>query len=198
MTIRSTNNKSKNNSEVAMKKIKSLPDNVLSYLSKRIAIVRIVFGVVWVIDAAFKFEPAFYNGILQTVKGADAGEPNWLNPWFHLWYRLIGVNPHLFAIVIILAESLTALALLLGVARRLNYVLGAILSILIFAVAEGFGGPYVTGTTDIGAGFIYVIVFGLLFCVDGAVPPSWSLDPIIQKHISWWHKISDPDPKKIT
>jgi thiosulfate dehydrogenase [quinone] large subunit len=147
MTIRSTNNKSKNNSEVAMKKIKSLPDNVLSYLSKRIAIVRIVFGVVWVIDAAFKFEPAFYNGILQTVKGADAGEPNWLNPWFHLWYRLIGVNPHLFAIVIILAESLTALALLLGVARRLNYVLGAILSILIFAVAEGFGGPYVTGST---------------------------------------------------
>jgi uncharacterized membrane protein YphA (DoxX/SURF4 family) len=165
------------------------------YISRRIAAVRIIFGIVWVVDAAFKFEPAFYNGILQTVKGADAGEPAWLNHWFNGWYRIIGSNPHLFAVIIIITETLTAVSLILGIARRLNYALGAILSFLIWSVAEGFGGPYVPGSTDIGAGFIYVIVFLLLYAADRFVSPSWSLDPIIEKHLSWWHIIATPRNK---
>jgi uncharacterized membrane protein YphA (DoxX/SURF4 family) len=165
------------------------------FISRRIAAVRILFGIVWVVDAAFKFEPAFYNGILQTTQGADAGEPGWLNHWFNFWYHVISSNPHLFAVIIIIVETLTALSLLLGVARRLNYALGAVLSFLIWSVAEGFGGPYVAGSTDIGAGFIYVIVFLLLYVADSFVPPSWSLDPILEKHISWWHIIATPTPK---
>jgi thiosulfate dehydrogenase [quinone] large subunit len=165
------------------------------YVSRRIAAVRILFGLIWAVDAAFKFEPAFYNGILQTVKAADSGEPSWLNHWFNAWYRIIGSNPHLFAIIIIIVEVLTALSLLLGIARRLNYVLGAILSFLIWSAAEGFGGPYVSGSTDIGAGFIYVVVFLLLYAADGLVAPSWSLDPLIEKHISWWHAIATPPNK---
>jgi uncharacterized membrane protein YphA (DoxX/SURF4 family) len=178
-----------------MQKSEKITSRKLSYVSKRIALVRILFGLVWAVDAAFKFEPAFYNGILQRVKSADSGEPRWLNHWFNAWYNIIGANPHLFAIVIIIAETLTALSLIFGVARRLNYALGAILSLLIWTVAEGFGGPYVAGTTDIGAGFIYVVVFLLLYLADGLVKPSWSLDNNIKKRFHWWYIISDPPNK---
>jgi thiosulfate dehydrogenase [quinone] large subunit len=162
-----------------------------SYIANRIAIVRISFGIVWVIDAILKYEPAFYRGILETVKAADAGEPNWLNPWFHMWYRIIGASPGTFAVITIIIETLIALSLLFGIARRMNYLLGAVFSFLIWGVAEGFGGPYVSGSTDIGAGFIYVIAFLLLFFADSINPPSWSLDPFIEKHVSWWHRIAD-------
>jgi len=84
----------------------------------------------------------------------------------------------------------------LGVARRLNYLLGAILSLLIFTVAEGFGGPYVSGSTDIGACFLYVVVYALLYFTDGIIPASWSLDPLLEKNIIWWHKLADPFGKK--
>jgi thiosulfate dehydrogenase [quinone] large subunit len=161
------------------------------YISKRIAVVRIIFGIIWAIDAAFKFEPAFYRGMLTMVKVADAGEPNWLNAWFKVWYNTLGSNPHLFAIIVTVIETLIALSLLLGIARRLNYALAALFSFFIWSVAEGFGGPYVSGSTDIGAGIIYVVVFLLLYIVDGLIPASWSLDSIISKHIHWWHRIAD-------
>jgi thiosulfate dehydrogenase [quinone] large subunit len=166
------------------------------FVSRRIAAVRILFGLVWAVDAAFKFEPAFYNGILQSIKSADSGEPSWLNHWFNVWYRIIGSNPHLFAVIILIIETLIAISLLFGIARRINYSLGALLSFLVWSVAEGFGGPYVSGSTDIGAGFIYVIVFLLLYVADSSVSPSWSLDPFIEKHVSWWHFVASA-PQKI-
>jgi nitrite reductase (NO-forming) len=149
--------------------------------AKGLAVVRIAFGVVWLVDAVFKFEPAFYHGILGVVKAADAGEPNWLNPWFHAWYSLIGSAAGLFAVAIIVIESLIALSLLSGLARRTAYLGGAIFSFLIWSVAEGFGGPYVAGSTDIGAGIIYVLLFGLLYVVDTAKVPAYSLVPVIAK-----------------
>jgi uncharacterized membrane protein YphA (DoxX/SURF4 family) len=149
--------------------------------AKGLAIVRIAFGVVWLIDAVFKFEPAFYHGILGVVKAADAGEPGWLNPWFHAWYSLIGNAAGLFAVGIIIIESLIALSLLSGIARRTTYIGGAIFSFLIWSVAEGFGGPYVAGSTDIGAGIIYVLLFGLLYVVDTAKVPAYSLVPALAK-----------------
>jgi thiosulfate dehydrogenase [quinone] large subunit len=160
-------------------------------LSKRIAAVRIGFGVIWAIDAVFKFEPVFYRSLLSFIKAKDAGEPSWLNPWFNFWYRIIGSNQHLFAIIIIIVEVLISLSLVLGIARRLNYALAALFSFLIWGVGEAFGGPYVTGSTDVNAGIIYVLVFVLLYFVDGAILPSWSLDTNISKRIPWWHFIAD-------
>jgi uncharacterized membrane protein YphA (DoxX/SURF4 family) len=163
----------------------------LTKLSKHIAAIRIGFGVVWIIDAAFKFEPVFYRGLLQSIQATDSGEPKWLNPWFHTWYSIIGSNQHLFAVILIFAESLVAISLLLGLARRSNYLLGGIMTFLIWGVGEAFGGPYVTGSTDIGAGIIYCFVFALLFVADGVIQPSWALDNILTRKISWWSKIAD-------
>jgi hypothetical protein len=35
-----------------------------------------------------------------------------------------------------------------------------VFSLLIWSVAEGFGGPHTSGATDIGTSVIYVVVFG--------------------------------------
>jgi len=43
------------------------------------------------------------------------------------------------------------------------YLGGSVLAFVIWSTAEGFGGPYVVGSTDIGAAAIYIFVFGLLF-----------------------------------
>jgi thiosulfate dehydrogenase [quinone] large subunit len=168
-----------------------LKTSKLQSISKHIALVRISFGIIWAVDAFFKFEPAFYHGLLTMIKAKDAGEPSWLNPWFNAWYRIIGSNQHLFALIILIIEVFISLSLLLGIARRLNYALAALFSFLIWGVGEAFGGPYISGTTDVGAAIIYVVVFMLLYYVDGPIPPSWSMDTQIEQRISWWHKISD-------
>lgn len=162
-----------------------------SSLSKHIAVVRIAFGLIWGIDAVFKFEPAFYHNFLTMIKMTDAGEPHWLNPWFHTWDRVIGYNPHFFAVFVLIIEVLISLSLVLGIARRLNYALAALFSFFIWGVGEAFGGPYVSGSTDVGASIIYVLLFILLYFVDGPIAPSWSIDTFISERISWWHKIAD-------
>jgi thiosulfate dehydrogenase (quinone) large subunit len=172
-----------------MKKLKQLYSHSLA---NRVAGLRILFGLVWVVDASFKFEPAFYRGLLTFVMSKDASEPSWLNPWFHLWYRVFGVGPEFFAIIILIIEVLIALSLLLGVARRLTYASAIPFCFLIWGVGEAFGGPYVAGTTDINAGFIYVIVFLTLYVLDGLAPPSWSLDPYLEKRFRWWSTIANP------
>jgi uncharacterized membrane protein YphA (DoxX/SURF4 family) len=161
---------------------KSNSENHTISTHKRIGQVRIAFGMVWLIDAVFKFEPAFTNGFLSIVKGADAGEPKFLNPWFHFWYHLIGLNPKLFAILVLLIEVYLAVSLIAGITRRFTYLSGAILCLLIWAVGEGFGGPYVAGSTDIGAGIIYVFVFMMLFLTDTSKVAEYSLEPYF-KHL---------------
>ena len=61
------------------------------------------------------------------------------------------------------AETAIALALILGVFMNLTSVLGVLLTVVIWSTAEGFGGPYQAGSTDIGAAVIYALVFAGLF-----------------------------------
>lgn len=161
-------------------------------LSDRLSILRILFGLVWLIDAILKYEPSFWKGVslLTFIRSRDAGEPHWLNIWFHFWYNLVALNPQLFAILIIIIESLIALSLVLGIARRLTYLLAMPFMFIIWAVGEAFGGPYVAGTTDINAGLIYVLLFYALYISDRFENPRWSLDSMINKQIKWWPKIS--------
>lgn len=42
-------------------------------------------------------------------------------------------------------------------------MIGILLSVVIWTTAEGFGGPYSAGSTDIGAAIIYPLVFAGLF-----------------------------------
>jgi len=51
----------------------------------------------------------------------------------------------------------------LGLFSNLTFAVGALLSLMIWSTAEGFGGPYRAGSTDIGTAIIYALVFAGLF-----------------------------------
>ena len=58
-----------------------------------------------------------------------------------------------------------------------------------WSVAEGFGGPYVPGTsTDVGSAIIYSLVFLALLLVDVG---RFSVDRWIVRRVPAWRRISD-------
>ena len=162
-------------------------------LARHVTILRIIFGLMWAVDATFKWRPSFRAGFLNQVMTAAQGQPHWLNPWFNNWINLMKQDPHLFAILTAVVESLIALALILGVARRATYLLAAIFSLLIWSVAEGFGGPYTGSSTDIGTAIIYAVVFFALYGLDRLAAPAYlTVDSLIIKKFPWWSVIANP------
>ncbi|AQS50236.1 hypothetical protein BMG03_20235 (plasmid) [Thioclava nitratireducens] len=125
--------------------------------------VRILFGLVWAIDAQFKWRPGFINDFASYLTGALDKQPALVRDWIHFWIDVVNVNPTAFAYLVAVAETALAIALILGLFSNLAYLGGAALAFVIWSTAEGFGGPYVAGSTDIGAAVIYVFVFALLF-----------------------------------
>jgi thiosulfate dehydrogenase [quinone] large subunit len=164
-----------------------------SPLAKHVAIFRIVFGVVWAIDATFKWLPSFRSGFLGQITAAAQGQPSWLAPWFNFWVRLLSHNPQLFAVLTAIIESLIAIALIFGLARRLTYCSAIVFTLMIWGIAEGFGGPYNSGSTDIGTAIIYAIVFFALYGLERlAVKPVWTVDNYISRKLKWWNIIANP------
>ncbi len=63
---------------------------------------------------------------------------------------------------------------------------------LIWATAEGFGGPYTSGAADIGTAIIYaVVVAGLLALSAYAGPARYSVDYWLEQRVSWWWKVAE-------
>ena len=162
-------------------------------LSARVALLRVAFGALWAVDAWFKWQPSFSRGYLGYLQAAASRQPGYLRGWFDLWLNLIGTDPSLFAFLTALTETLIAMGLLLGVARRLDYAAGFLLSLLIWTTAEGFGGPYTAGSTDVGAAIIYAFVFAGLYGLDELTGAArLSLDPRIQRRWPIWRLVSGP------
>ncbi len=86
-----------------------------------------------------------------------------MHHWIGFWVNTVGVDPTVFAYAIAVGETVIAVALILGVFVNLTSVIGILLSVAIWSTAEGFGGPYKAGSTDVGAAIIYVLVFAGLF-----------------------------------
>jgi uncharacterized membrane protein YphA (DoxX/SURF4 family) len=136
--------------------------------ARGIAFLRILFGVVWGIDAWFKFQADFINNFSTYLTGSLDGQPGWVQGWINFWINVVKVDPHVFAHLVAFGELAIAIALILGAFSNLTAVGGILLSIVIWTTAEGFGGPYVAGSTDIGAAIIYVLVFvGLFLALAG-------------------------------
>ncbi len=137
---------------------------------RAIGVVRILFGLVWLIDAQFKWRPAFIDGLASYLTGALPGQPAPVQAWIHFWIQVVKIDPTLFAYFVAAAETALAFALIFGVLSNLAYLGGSILSLVIWSTAEGFGGPYVVGATDVGAAIIYVFVFSLLSLSRAGIP----------------------------
>ncbi len=90
-----------------------------------------------------------------------------------------------------ITESLLAVALISGFARKSVYIVGVCYSLLIWAVGEGFGAPYQSGSTDVGAAIIYTFVFVALLLMDRQGANDHSLDALLETRISWWHRVAE-------
>lgn len=143
---------------------------------------RFVFGLVWVIDGLMKFVYMAPSDVVDLVQGAGQGQPDWLAGWFSFWATLVSANPPFILYLVGALELVLGLVLILGFMRKVAYFGGIILSLLIWSIDEGFGGPYGPGSTDIGAAVVYVFVFFALLIIDASSSPSeYSLDAIIQR-----------------
>jgi len=155
-------------------------------------LLRIGFGIIWLIDAVLKWLPGFRSGYMDTIMGIRDGQPGWLRWWFDFWINLQHPAITFFWALVATAETLIALALIFGFARKVTYLAAIVFSVLIWSTAEGFGGPYTSGSADIGTAIIYAVVFaGLLALSYYAGPARFSADYYIEKKISWWWRVAE-------
>jgi thiosulfate dehydrogenase [quinone] large subunit len=153
--------------------------------AKAIAFTRIAFGLIWAIDAYFKWQPAFANNFLSYLQETYDGQPAAIQSWLDFWINLTSLNPHLFARIVALGESAIAIGLILGLFSNLDYFGGILLTLLIWTIPEGFGGPYSAGATDLGAGIIYV--FGFLGLWLLAAGQYYGLDKRLWSILGRWN-----------
>jgi thiosulfate dehydrogenase (quinone) large subunit len=151
---------------------------------KGIALLRILFGIVWGIDAWFKWQPAFLDNLTGYITGALPGQSPQVQAWIHFWHHVVGVDPRLFGYLTAIGETALAIGLVLGAFMGLSTVLGIVLTAGIWSTAEGFGGPYVAGSTDIGAAIMYVFVFVGLYLAQAGL--TWGLDRRLTPALGRW------------
>ena len=154
--------------------------------------VRISFGIIWLIDAVLKWLPGFRATYMPTIMGEAAGQPAWLKWWFDFWINFQHPRVMFVAYLVAVVETLIALALIVGFARKLTYVSAIAFSLLIWSTAEGFGGPYTSGASDLGTAVIYAVVFLGLMCLSYYAGPSrYSVDYYLETRISWWWRLAE-------
>jgi thiosulfate dehydrogenase [quinone] large subunit len=151
---------------------------------KGIGVLRVIFGLVWAVDAWFKWQPDFINNFTDYLTGALDGQPPAVQAWINFWINTIKVDPHVFAHIIAISETAVAAGLIFGIFSNLTNLGGALMSLVIWSTAEGFGGPYVAGSADIGSAVIYALVFAGLFLSNAGLV--LGLDQWLTPRLGYW------------
>ena len=153
---------------------------------------RVAFGLIWAVSAALTWTADFASHYVGYLHNAATGQPAWSAWWFELWIGLVTPHVGFFVWATRIAETLLALALLLGFARKITYIVGILFSLLIWSTAEGFGGPYSVGANNIGAAISYVLIFAALIVINLRSGPSpYSLDYLIESRWPRWRRFAD-------
>ena len=154
--------------------------------------IRIFLGIVWLIDGYLKFSPGLVDSFPDLVRSVGDGQPTWLQPWFNFWSSVTPGNAALFVYTTGVLEVALGVALVLGFMRKIAYLGGIIFSLFIWAIPEGFGGPYGPGSTDIGTGIIYSFVFLSLVIINTISGPSkYSLDFLLERKYPFWKRLAE-------
>jgi uncharacterized membrane protein YphA (DoxX/SURF4 family) len=152
--------------------------------------IRIILGIVWLIDGYLKFSPGFIDSFPALIK--SEGQPSWLQPWFNFWSSVTAANAAPFVYATGALEVALGAALVLGFMRKVAYLGGMVLSLLIWTIPEGFGGPYGPGSTDIGTGVIYSFLFLSLIIINTISGPSkYSLDFLLEQKFASWKRVAE-------
>ncbi len=145
--------------------LQRLPALLLSQRSRWIGILRIAFGMTWALAAWLKWQPEFIKAFASMIKDGMEGQPHIVQIWITFWANIITVNPSLFAYLVATTETAIAVCFLLGIFTNTACVVSILLSLGIWSVAEGFGGPYIPGqTVDIGTALPYALLSATMLC----------------------------------
>lgn len=150
---------------------------------------RIVFGLIWIIDALLGMQPGVVPVLLvvNLYQGVQ-GQPEFITAWLRFWYGLVSSSPALALNLLTVASFVIGVSLILGTCLRVTYLFGAGLSLFIWSIT-GFGGPYQPYTPDIGAPPLYAIVFLMLYWA-GTESTRLSFDVELSRRLKWWSRIS--------
>ena len=152
---------------------------------KILAASRIIFGLIWVVAAWLKWQPAFQSHFLDQISKVQTGQPWLIAFWLSMWFHLASINPLLFACLEAMAETALALCLMLGIFSNLTCLIGFLLSLGIWSTAEGFGGPYISGqSTDIGTALPYALLFVFMFSISAG--RYYGLDQRLARRLGRW------------
>jgi nitrite reductase (NO-forming) len=73
-----------------------------------------------------------------------------------------------------------------------------VFALFIWSIPEGFGGPFVPGATDVGAGLVYVLVFATLIVMDHTLGRSpYSVDYYLERLFPAWRHVAEWAPPQI-
>lgn len=170
----------------------------LAWLIVAAAAVRVAFGIIMAVDAYLKWQPAFAARYVGYLQNALKGQPLWLAPWFNFWLRIVIQHTTFFILATRLIETGIAIGLLLGLARRITYIGGALFSLLIWSTAEGFGGPYTSGATNLGPALVYALVFVAIALFERLLSSTpYSLDYYIGRRFSRWRSLAEWAPRYV-
>lgn len=174
---------------------------VSTWRAKAIALLRVAFGLVWAIAAWLKWQPQFINSFSEKISASTEGQPAAIQAWISFWSHLINMNPHLFAYGLASTETAIAFFLIFGILTNLTCVVSLLLSLGIWSVGEGFGGPYKLGeSTDVGTALLYALLSGVLLAI--AAGRYYSVDQWLTRRLGRfgflaagvpWHRRIDPD-----
>ena len=137
---------------------------------------RLLFGLLWLFDAALKWRPYFLSHFLDQLTPAVQGQPNWIATYITFVINAVQtVRPELVAVLVAIIETGIAISLLTGLWLRVIAPLAFLYSLAIWTTAEGWGGPYTAAGTGVrgnvvGNVLIYAIIF-LFFLVPAAYRP---------------------------
>ncbi len=155
-------------------------------------IVALIFGALWAIDGYFNFQMGLYRLLPAKVLAASAGQPSFLGGWYSWWYSFVSTYPMIAAYGTGILELMVAAALILGFARKVAYIGGIALALLIWSVVEGFGAPYGPGSVTVGQSNIYAIGLLLLIVFNSTYGSNpYTLDRIIERKYPWWSKVAE-------
>jgi nitrite reductase (NO-forming) len=157
-----------------------------------LVIMRVIFGAFWLIDGSLKLQPGMVQAFPGLIKTVASGQPSWLAGWFSFWASTTSSNaaPAVYSIAFL--ELALGTCLVLGVMRKLAYIVSFFYSLVIWSVPEGFGGPYGPGSTDIGTGIVYALTSLLFLLIIGIFGPSpFSLDYQIEKRFPAWKRVAE-------
>jgi nitrite reductase (NO-forming) len=134
------------------------------------ASVRIVFGVIWLIDGVLEWQPADFHNLSQLITAMSQGQPAPLAALIGAGQAVVAINPILANALLAALETAIGLSLITNRLSRLALRASALLAALIWVFGQGLGMVFMAGATDIQSGPLYVLVsLMLLKAMPGSV-----------------------------